>query len=257
MKPARIICSLVSGAVATSVVALASAASAADAEASAGWGSEASSSETGKAPAEAERKMLGLKFDLRFAYALPMGSFEKSPPGVSNITVSDIFAHGIGIGLGAQWAFDPHVSIGLFGQITPLSNGPGGTPLYCGTKVPMGAVVVTCSGSQLRFGLDAHYMFMPDKAFDPWIGVGVGYESLHLTRGGDQTVSSFSYTGYELAHLSLGADILIVRHAGPGKVGVGPVIDFALGQFTGHGPPITYKALHEWLAFGLRGTYDL
>ena len=116
---------------------------------------------------------------------------------------------------------------------------------------------IVCSATSGRVGIELLYSFQPDQTLNPWIGYGIGFEvaSASLTdhyRGLEESVTS---TGVTFADISLGFDYRK-------KIGVGPFVDLALGQFntttTDLGARGKYKysiddtALHAWLMFGLR-----
>jgi len=116
---------------------------------------------------------------------------------------------------------------------------------------------IACSAVSVRLGIEGLYSFLPDESLNPWVGYGIGYEGAvaELTdryRGLEENVSS---SGFTYADISVGFDLRK-------KLGVGPFIDVALGQFnrtvTDLGDRGTYKskienqALHGWLTLGFR-----
>lgn len=116
---------------------------------------------------------------------------------------------------------------------------------------------IVCSASTARLGLEVLYSFQPDQALNPWIGYGIGFEVASASindryKALEETVTS---TGVTFADITVGLDLRK-------KIGVGPFLDFALGQFntttTDLGSRGKYKysienkALHAWLMFGLR-----
>jgi hypothetical protein len=116
-----------------------------------------------------------------------------------------------------------------------------------------------CATVGVRFGAEVQYHIRPAEMANPWIGYGFGFESIALTMSqGDQTYTS-SFSGLELAHLMGGIDFRLSR-----VFGIGPFVDFSLGQYskykfetpfgTQEGDVATTK-MHQWLAFGARGTF--
>ncbi len=97
--------------------------------------------------------------------------------------------------------------------------------------------------------------------FDPWVGLGTGFESaiVHLeTQAGAR--SHQSYNGLEYGNLQLGADYV----AAP--MHLGAFAGLSLAEFLGttqtnptgsHGYEIPDPALHLWFSLGVRGQYDL
>src|SRR5262249_18699294 len=125
----------------------------------------------------------------------------------------------------------------------------------------------SCSGKLARIGVDARYRFLPRKSFGPWAGLGFGYEGLsHKIAGSVVGDFSRSVSGLELLNLQVGADI----KAGPG-VNIGPFLSYSLGKYdyasettappggreTTKSDNLANTAMHEWLVFGVYGTYEL
>lgn len=181
-----------------------------------------------------------IKLGLRLGYALPMGDFakgEKMSDGISGM---------IPIWIDAGYMVTPNILVGLYGQygIVMVKNCPKGA---------------SCSGSDMRFGIQGQYHIMPAQTVDPWVGLGIGYElasSKESAGGADVTAS---YNGFEFANIQAGADF----KAGP--LTVGPFLSFSLGQYSSAtleapGVPkvsgsINQTAIHEWLTFGVKGTF--
>jgi hypothetical protein len=127
---------------------------------------------------------------------------------------------------------------------------------------------LSCSATDLRFGIDVHWHFkwIIGKGqwagrFDPWVGLGTGHESamfdLSTTSG---SRSQETNHGFEYGNLQLGGDYVV----GPWHVGAFGSV--ALAEFIrrGHTVPtgsegytIPDPAVHFWFIFGLRGQYDL
>jgi len=96
--------------------------------------------------------------------------------------------------------------------------------------------VTSCSGYFLGGGAEVHYQFGPLGGFDPWIGAGIGYETVSF--GGQ------SSTGFELFNAQLGFDY---------RRGFGPFAGFSYDQYSSSGQSNTTA---EWVTLGVRGTYD-
>jgi hypothetical protein len=106
------------------------------------------------------------------------------------------------------------------------------------------------SSKNMRFGVEGIYQLKPMGKITPWAGVGIGYEIATLEQGSDSVTSS----GFEFANLQLGGDYKVTE-----KVGVGPFVMVSVGQYSKVMDETTGfdKAVHEWLQFGIRGTFDL
>jgi hypothetical protein len=119
--------------------------------------------------------------------------------------------------------------------------------------------VRSCLASSFRIGVEIQVHFQPAERLNPWLGYGFGYESLSVSASGGGPEVSRSVNGLEFARLSGGLDVRLSR-----SFGVGPVLDFAIGQY-GHEHQQTNggaadfsiqdSALHEWLTLGVRGVF--
>jgi hypothetical protein len=135
---------------------------------------------------------------------------------------------------------------------------------YAGALVQRGIVVpaacpgeMLCSGSNTRFGVMVGVHVLPSAVLDPWIGVGVGYEILSVTRSVGSSRLDLTARGVELLDLELGVDL---RPAA--RVRIGPVLSTSLGRYTsvvlnGTTTRDFNTVLHGWAMIGLRGAYDL
>jgi hypothetical protein len=98
---------------------------------------------------------------------------------------------------------------------------------------------------------------------DPWFGVAAGWEILHGSTSSAAASTSSSLSGFELLTLQGGADFALAN-----AIAAGPFVSLSFGEYLNastSGVPgvpdssssITNKALHEWLTFGVRGTYGI
>ena len=128
-----------------------------------------------------------------------------------------------------------------------------------GSECPSSAT--GCSGTDVRLGLEAIWHLLPDRTIDPFVGIGLGREWLtsRSTRHGEAIDGARSETdsGWEYAHLELGADWNVDRH-----FALGPFVTATLARF-GHAtyadPSITRSgsisnpSVHAWILLGLGG----
>lgn len=108
-----------------------------------------------------------------------------------------------------------------------------------------------CSASVVRLGAQGQYHFMPWEAVDPWVGLGIGYEWASQSIGD----ASFGARGFEFLNLQGGADFAVAD-----GLAVGPFLSFSLGQYStswveDESSDIEETAMHQWLTFGVRGTF--
>lgn len=190
----------------------------------------------------------GLELGARVGFGLGLGSVAQ------DTKMSDQVGSQIPLIVDIGYRITPNIYVGGYGQL-----GYGiVTDDHC--NVPG----VSCSAQSYRIGANAHYHFLPDQSFDPWVGVGFGYEWLHKSASGGPDTAASTVSGFELVNLQLGGDYRLSRNAS-----IGPFASFALGQYstqssTFNGQDMTngkssidQTALHEWLTLGVRGTFDL
>jgi outer membrane protein W len=122
----------------------------------------------------------------------------------------------------------------------------------------------SCSVSQMRFGLNLAYHFAPNASINPWLGVGVGYETLTLSQSGEvmgvDIEASTSVKGFEFVNAQGGLDFAVSP-----TISVGPFVTFTVAQYSsaslsGEGGgeevdesnDIENTAIHSWLYGGVR-----
>lgn len=121
----------------------------------------------------------------------------------------------------------------------------------------------SCSTINLRGGVQAQVHFRPGSGFDPWAGVGFGYEQLRSTddMGPESKAVKWTYSGFEWLNLQAGGDVMAVE-----GLAWGPFLSFSTGTFRhleSRGPLIDVddevgeSALHHWIVLGLRGNWVL
>ncbi len=195
-------------------------------------------------PAKADTES-GFALGVRTGYSVPMGSAK------SGLTLASLDGGMIPFWLDVGYRFSPNLYVGGFfqyGLTFPPTHScpPGGS----------------CNGNDLKGGIDFQYHFMPHTKFDPWAGLGIGYESTRVfneSASFDET--STIYHGLQFVDIQLGADIRASE-----RVPFGPFIDLSIGQFSKESlrdqnavssdVPMT-STMHEWLTLGVRGQFNL
>jgi hypothetical protein len=122
------------------------------------------------------------------------------------------------------------------------------------------ALGVSCLGVGARGGVIAEYNARPGEAYDPWFGVGFGYEIGASSGSNNGNNISNSYRGFEYIHFLGGVDFRLQEW-----FGIGPFLDASVGSYdfaesqsnTGgliqeRGGTVTDKSLHIWLTLGVR-----
>lgn len=206
-------------------------------DAAAGGEAKAGGAVDTSAPPDAGGK---IKLGLRLGYGLPMGDASKDNK------LSDGISGMIPIWLDLGYMVTPNIMVGLYAQygIVMVKDCPSGA---------------SCSGSDIRVGLQGQYHLSPGESLNPWFGLGVGYEmaSSKVEAGGAEATAD--YSGLEFANLQAGADFKVGE-----SMAVGPFLSFSIGQYSKakldspvakFDGDIEDKAMHQWLTLGVKGTF--
>jgi hypothetical protein len=119
-----------------------------------------------------------------------------------------------------------------------------------------------CTMRSLRVGLDWQYSFLPDGMFDPWFGTWIGSERETLQFSVPGVSDSLEFNSIEYLGLQAGLDFHWANWAA-----WGPYVSFSFSEYdevigqSSKTIVITMfntnqKAWHEWLTFGVRGSFD-
>jgi hypothetical protein len=181
----------------------------------------------------------GMRVALRSGFAVPIGV-----PFTGGGTLSDTIAGQVPLRVDIGFRIQRHFYIGGMGQLGMV------LPRHC----PSGA---SCSGTDGRVAAMAAWHFLPELRLDPWIGVGMGFEILTISRSVDGAAVDIAMRGVELLNAEVGADLRAAR-----GLRMGPVLSTSVGRFTsitvnGTSTRDFDAAVHGWLMLGLRGAFDL
>ncbi len=188
----------------------------------------------------------GFSLGVRLGYGIPMGDFDGGDPALSipSTPMSDMLSGQVPLQIDAMYRFDPNWSLGLYLQYGFASV----SSTFCTTGY-------SCSASDTRFGVQLHYRF-PSQGFMPWVGVGLGGEWSTITAEAGGVSADFKANGFEYLNLQLGGDWLLSP-----AFRLGPYVQLSVAQFSSidfAGVSYTLnKTTHEWLQFGIKGTFDL
>lgn len=124
----------------------------------------------------------------------------------------------------------------------------------------------SCTGQDYRLGAEIIYHFNDDGTYDPWVGLGAGYEWMKLNVSYADTYRASVNTtvrGFELVNLQLGLDVRPTRQGG-----VGPFVAIALAQYNhiksamvtpqlvdAFAEDVSAPQTHQWIIFGIQGSY--
>jgi opacity protein-like surface antigen len=191
------------------------------------------------APPAGEVSPTGPRVGVRTGVGLPIGSAFAGSGGLS-----DTIAAYVPLRLDVGYRIERHFYVGIDGQVAAI--------------IPNGCTGgFRCSGTSTRVGVMVAYHLLPTKVFDPYLGIGIGYEVLHTSRSfGDASVD-ITARGFELIDAELGADLRLGR-----AWRIGPVVSGSLGRYTSvavNGTTSTdFDTLqHAWINIGVRGAFDL
>lgn len=197
----------------------------------------------------------GIELGLRTGYAIPLGSIA----GGGNANLGDLLSGVIPVWIDAGYRLaSPNLFLGAYFQYgIGLVSGNAANAFAPGSGAQCGQGGLSCSGNVLKYGIQAHYHIAPAATFDPWVGLGIGMETLNGSASfGGQSVSG-SYSGWDYLILQAGGDFHVTQ-----SFGLGPMVMFSLGQYNnassqGQSASIDQTAMHEWITIGVRGVYDI
>jgi hypothetical protein len=189
---------------------------------------------------------IGFQTAIRTGYSLPLGKASGADGGeMSNLTGGQV---PLMIDLGGKVV--PNLFLGGYLGFA-AGRAAGDTDDRCDRED------YDCYTFSLRAGLQGHFQLLPHSSANPWIGYGIGYESLTLKQSGDDDDGSVTNGGPEYARIMAGLDFRLSR-----TFGFGPFVDLSIGKYTRYrsDPPgeddvegdIPQAALHEWLTLGAR-----
>lgn len=202
----------------------------------------------GAASAEAPPERVGFQMDIRTGYAIPGGDIANNVNTNQGAKLSD-YAGGqvpLLVDIGAKVI--PMLFVGGYfgfgfggpsGQMETLCNSDGGS----------------CLAVSVHLGVEAQVHFIPEGEVNPWLGYGIGYESLAFSHSGGSSSDdddTLSVSGWEYAHFMGGVDFRLSR-----VVGLGPFVDYSLGEYKtaevgSVSQDIPSTAMHSWLTLGVR-----
>jgi outer membrane protein len=206
------------------------------------------------APSRGER---GFSLGARAGVGIPLGR----ATGVGGDDLSGTFALALPLQVEAGWRFDRRWYAGAYFQYafawmaSPLRSRAG-----------CEGAGTSCSAYVLRFGAEVAYTIAPAARLAPWVGLGAGYEIAGFTVSSSAQTNDATYRGFEVAHLSGGADYRVSP-----AVRIGPFATVTAAQYSSIETPFNpvtrvfgqsqsldlEKAFHVWLVLGVRGTFDL
>lgn len=190
----------------------------------------------------------GVEVGFRSGYAIPFGE------AVGHADLDEGISGAIPLWLDVGYRILPGLMVGAYAQ---YAFGFVGDAL---DKSGCDQAAMKCSISDKRVGAQVHYHFMPFHTPDPWMGAGIGYEWLSITLSSQQEDASETLRGVEFVNLQGGVDFAPDPQT---RFGVGPFVSFSFAEYDhiscgGAGQTcadIGEKTVHQWLIFGVRGSF--
>jgi hypothetical protein len=206
----------------------------------------------------------GLQLGARVAYAFGSGDV------YSGLSVSQGSNGALPLIVDAGIRILPELYVGLYGQWAHVFARENAISCPAG---------YSCTVNDWRFGVEVDYHFKPRLRWDPYVGLGGGYEILHTSVSGPTVVptpngpvpgtadASITDRGWEFVTLTLGFDARLYHW-----FGVGPFFSASLNEYGVHDGTQTVTVagtvtnvpvanvnhdLHELYIMGVRGTFNL
>lgn len=196
----------------------------------------------------------GFQIAARTGIAIPTGSLERGS------AMSDAF--GVQLPLLVDIGAKPIPALFIGGYIgLGVGSSAGALESACDTSG------VSCRAFSFRIGPQIQWHVLPEGKINPWLGYGFGYELAGVSGSRGPVEVQTTVGGFEYAHVTAGLDFRLSR-----VVGVGPVLDYSLGQYEvgstartvaragGAGGTVVERtdgdianpAIHQWLMLGAR-----
>ena len=203
------------------------------------------------APASAA-VLQGFVLSLELGYAPAIGDADKTTTGTGE-AMTDVVSSHVPLVLGVGYRINPLVSVGGIFQY--------GFAQLDSSACPSG---VSCSASDLRLGAEVRLHFLSEQPFSPWVSAGFGYEWFNVDMSQGSLSANLTYKGFEFLNLEAGGDFRVSP-----SFTLGPFIGLRVQQFDSMSGtnssgtnisqeiPSDQKAVHGWVAFGLRGMFTL
>ena len=193
--------------------------------------------------ARADGRVQGLELGMRAGYGVPMGKVDTLEGDSLRQTVSSTIPVGAEIG----YRLDSSLLLGVYGVYSFASPAEALSD-ECSSQGRR------CSIGDERVGVQAQIHGSLSNRWDPWVGIGTGYEWMQVHTGATTLIAR----GWEIAQVETGVNVKALD-----SFGLGPFIALAVGEYDTESLPgtrttsVTNKAFHEWLVFGLQFALEL
>jgi hypothetical protein len=215
------------------------------------------------------RRTPGLEIAARTGFAAPVGEL------TANTDLSTVITGAIPVWVDAGYR-TRRLFLGVYAAYAWgfMTQGRAAASAYIANEtVPINWVKCdslgqSCSGSDVKYGIHVQYHFAPDARLDPWIGYGVGAETLGVDVHGHpfgksnlpEASSTYSFDTFSPALLEAGVDWEL------GWLWLGPFVTLDTSRFVSASlsnegvsetETIHDPAFHAWLTLGVRGNCDI
>src|SRR5450755_2673862 len=164
------------------------------------------------ASAQVPRARVGFQMDVRTGVSVPLGNAQQGGK------MSDLASNQVPILMDIGGKVIPELFLGGYFGLG-FGGAAGQTKAFCDVNG------FTCVAVSVQLGIEAQYQILPAGRVDPWIGYGLGFESLAVSQGNGN--GSLGYSGFEFARIMAGVDFRVNR-----VFGVGPFFDLSMGQYS-------------------------
>ncbi len=194
-----------------------------------------------------------MALDFKAGYAIPVGNAENASVATGGaVPMSGAWSGAIPVELAARYLVTPNISLGVYFQYAPA--------FVASATCTSGA---SCTGYDMRTGLELVYGFLPDGPLRPWFSFGTGWEWTHYSVDTATQSSGVTWSGWEVVNVQTGLDFALGRAfaLGPYVGYVGGIYSniFAGGAAKGYGGAVdlSSRSFHGWFQVGLKGSLNL
>ncbi len=197
----------------------------------------------------------GFDLGVRIGYAWAGGDLGEPDSTSGIVKMSDFVSGQLPFQLDLGWRIVPSLTVGGY-----LSYGfaqPSGSwkTTFCD------AAGVSCTNWTFRAGAQVLWNILPKSQFDPWVGLGTGYEML-TARAEDATDHiQYQVSGWEFLNVQAGLDFHLGR-----VFALAPFVMYSFGQYSDwdissslaptQSAQMFSKKTHSWFQVGIRGNFD-
>jgi hypothetical protein len=199
-------------------------------------------------PTPTERRYPSFEIALRSGVSIPIGGMAQGR-FAEPIRMAHVAGLQVPVFVDLGWRLSPAVFVGGYGSI---ALGPGSE------RFERDTCLTTCRTLSVHAGAQVHVHLAPRRRVDPWLGIGVGYES--LTTAGSPAVDA---RGFEIARPAAGVDLRLSPLVAGGLFVDGTIVAYTsaesdLAGITPNRSQVPFKEeldrpyIHSWVTFGIR-----